>query len=120
MQDPVREIMEGMEASAQTACAAGIPAGAIVLDPGIGFGKAAEESIAVLKSLNGFSRLGYPISIGTSRKSFIRTLTPDGPEARSWGTAATIVAAIMNGTHIVRVHDVKQSRVLADVTDRML
>src|SRR5439155_14960548 len=117
MDDPIREVSENLAASAQKARAAGISAGAIVLDPGIGFGKAADESVAVLKSLNGFSKLGYPILVGTSRKRFIRTITSDGSEARNWGTAATVVAAIMNGCHIVRVHDIRQSRVLADVTD---
>jgi len=120
MDDPIRGVTESLAAAAQKARAAGIPAAAIVLDPGIGFGKAAEESIAILKSLNGFSRIGYPILVGTSRKSFIRTITPESPEARHWGTAATVVAAIMNGSHIVRVHDVRESRVLADVTDRIL
>src|SRR5207302_2143779 len=120
MDDPIRGVTESLAAAAQKARAAGIPAAAIVLDPGIGFGKAAEESIAILKSLNGFSRIGYPILVGTSRKSFIRTIAPESPEARHWGTAATVVAAIMNGSHIVRVHDVRESRVLADVTDRIL
>jgi dihydropteroate synthase len=119
MEDPLREITEDLTSSAQAARAAGISAGAIVLDPGIGFGKAADESVAVLKSLSVFSRLGYPILVGTSRKSFIRTITSDSPEARSWGTAATVVAAIMNGAHIVRVHEVQQSRVLADVADKV-
>jgi dihydropteroate synthase len=120
MEDPLREVTESLTGSAQKARAAGIPADAIVLDPGIGFGKAADESITVLKSLGVFSRLGYPILVGTSRKSFIRKITSDSAEARNWGTAATVVAAIMNGAHIVRVHDVRQSRVLADVTDRIL
>jgi dihydropteroate synthase len=120
MEDPLREVAEGLTSSAQQALAAGIRADAIVLDPGIGFGKAADESVAILKSLSVFSRLGYPILVGTSRKSFIGTVTSDSPEARSWGTAATVVAAIMNGAHIVRVHDVRQSRVLADVTDKIL
>jgi dihydropteroate synthase len=120
MADPIREVEESLTASAQKALAAGIAAEAIVLDPGIGFGKAADESLAVLKNIHGFSKIGYPLLIGASRKSFIRTLTVDSPEARNWGTAATIVAAIMTGAHIVRVHDVRQSRALADVTDRML
>jgi dihydropteroate synthase len=120
MEDPLSEVAAGLKSSAQQAIAAGIPADAIVLDPGIGFGKAADESVAVLKNLSLFSRLRYPILVGTSRKSFIRTITSDSPEARSWGTAATVVAAIMNGAHIVRVHDVAQSRVLADVTDKIL
>ena len=120
MKDPIREVIASLASSAENARAAGIPFEAIVIDPGIGFGKAAVESVAVLKSLNVFSKIGYPILVGTSRKSFIRSITPDSPEARDWGTAATIVTAIMNGAHIVRAHDVRQARVLADITDRLM
>ena len=119
MADPVAEVAGSLQNSAEKACAAGIPANSIVIDPGIGFGKAAEESVEVLKSLSRFSKIGYPLLVGTSRKSFIRTMTSDTPEARNWGTAATIVAAIINGAHIVRVHDVRQARSLSDVTDRL-
>ena len=120
MKDPIREVTASLASSTENARAAGIPFEAIVIDPGIGFGKAAVESAAVLKSLNVFSKIGYPILVGTSRKSFIRSITPDSPEARDWGTAATIVTAIMNGAHIVRAHDVRQARVLADITDRLM
>ena len=120
MKDPIREVTASLASSAENARAAGIPFEAIVIDPGIGFGKAAVESVAVLKSLNVFSKIGYPILVGTSRKSFIRSITPDSPEARDWGTAATVVTAITNGAHIVRAHDVRQARVLADITDRLM
>jgi dihydropteroate synthase len=120
MKDPVGEVAESLAASAENALAAGIHSDAVVIDPGIGFGKAAVESLAVLKSLNVFSKIGYPVLIGTSRKSFIRNFTPDNPEARNWGTAATIVTSIINGAHIVRVHDIKQARVLADIADRLV
>ncbi len=87
----------------------------------MGSGKGAEESVGVLKSFNKLSKVGYRLLVGRSRKSFIRKLTSEGSaEALNWGTAATIVAAIMGGAHIVRVHDVRQTRVLADVTDRIL
>jgi dihydropteroate synthase len=119
MNDPLREVAESLERSADRARASGISADAIVMDPGIGFGKTADESVTVLKSLNVFSKLGYPLLAGTSRKSFIRFMTSDSVEDRIWGTAATIVAAIMNGAHIVRVHDIRQARTLADVADRM-
>ena len=120
MQNPMNEILEGLARSVEEARRAGVPVKAIVLDPGIGFGKHASESLMVLKRLHEFSKLGYPLLAGTSRKSFIRSITKDASEARSWGTAATVVAAIMNGAHIVRVHDVRQARVLADVTDEIL
>jgi dihydropteroate synthase len=99
---------------------AGISDDDIVVDPGFGFGKHAEEDLMVLKRLSEFSKLRYPLLVGTSRKSFIRYLIQDVQEARTWGTAATVVIAIMNGAHIVRVHDVRPTRLLADVTDRVL
>jgi dihydropteroate synthase len=119
MADPVGEVAASLENSIENARSAGIPKDAIVIDPGIGFGKAAEESVEVLKRLSRFSKIGYPLLVGTSRKSFLRTMTSDTPEARTWGTAATIVAAIINGAHIVRIHDVRQARALSDVTDRL-
>lgn len=119
MEKPLQEVMEGLAASIDRARVVGIRDDAIVIDPGIGFGKDASESLTVLKNLNDFSKLGYSLLVGTSRKSFIRLITQDSLEARTWGTAATVVAAIMNGAHIVRVHDVRQARVLADVTDRL-
>jgi len=120
MTDPVREVQQTLVGATEGARRAGILSESIVIDPGIGFGKAADESLAVLKSLKLFSKLGYPLLVGTSRKSFIRRITAENPEVLDWGTAATVVAAIMNGAHIVRVHEVRQARVLADVTDRLL
>jgi dihydropteroate synthase len=119
MKDVIHEVTESLRTSAADAEAAGLSQRAIVIDPGIGFGKAADESLAVLGGLSTFSKLGYPLLVGTSRKSFIR-LIADDPEARNWGTAATVVWAIANGAHIVRVHDVRQSRTLADMTDRLM
>jgi dihydropteroate synthase len=119
MTDAMREVWEDLSLSLEKALQAGIDRDAIVIDPGIGFGKAADESLTILKRLNEFSKLKYPLLVGTSRKSFIRSIAQDTSELRSWGTAATVVVAIMNGAHIVRVHDVRQARVLADVTDRL-
>jgi dihydropteroate synthase len=120
MQDAVAEVYSSLAASIETARRAGIQDTAMVVDPGIGFGKNASESFKVLKSLSVFSTLACPLLVGTSRKSFIRSVTPQDPEARMVGTAATIVAAIMNGAHIVRVHDIKLMRVAAEATDRIL
>ena len=136
MEDPIQEVSDGLSESLQRARAASIPTGAIVIDPGIGFGKAADESLRILKDLIVFSKLGYPLLIGTSRKSFIHSAGHERSESKrdsaqpstrfastesnDAGTAATIVAAIMNGAHIVRVHSVRQARVLADMTDRIL
>jgi dihydropteroate synthase len=119
MKDPVDEVQQSLATSAENARATGIAADTIVIDPGIGFGKAVAESVSILKSLDIFSKIGYPLLVGTSRKSFIRAIISESPEARSWGTAATVVAAILKGAHIVRVHDVRQTRALADMTDRI-
>jgi dihydropteroate synthase len=120
MADPLAEVAAGLSSAVNTAVTAGIAAESIVVDPGIGFGKAAKQSVAILKSLEVFSKIGYPLLVGTSRKSFIRLLTSDSEqEGRIWGTAATVVVAIMNGAHIVRVHDIRQARILADVADRL-
>jgi dihydropteroate synthase len=120
MADAIAEVSNSLAASVERACQAGVRKSAIVIDPGIGFGKTAAESLKVLKNLSAFSKLACPLLAGTSRKSFIRSITPDNPEARQAGTAITVVAAIMNGAHIVRVHDVGQMRLVADATDRIL
>ena len=120
VEDPVGESATGLAESVRKAKAAGIANDAIVVDPGIGFGKAADESIRVLKNVESFSKLGYPLLIGASRKSFMRSVISWSIEARDWANAATAVFAILNGVHIIRVHDVRQARVIADVTDRLL
>ncbi len=120
MQDVISEMVRSLTESADKARASGVSSKAIVIDPGIGFGKAAEESLLVLRKLGEFSRLNYPVLVGTSRKSFIRSLTSDAAESENWGTAATIAVAILNGAHIVRVHDVRRVRTLCDVTDQLL
>jgi dihydropteroate synthase len=119
MTNPVQEVSQSLSSSVEAARCAGVATAAIAVDPGIGFGKAADESLDLLKSLDVFSKLGYPLLVGTSRKSFIRSMVGDNPDARNWGTAATIVGAIMHGAHIVRVHDVAEARVLVDVADRI-
>jgi len=120
MDDPIVEVTQGLTASLEKAKNAGIANAAIVIDPGIGFGKAAEESIRVLKNVGSFSTLGYPLLIGASRKSFMRSVITWTEEARDWANAATAVFAIVSGVHIVRVHDVRQARAIAGVTDRLL
>src|SRR5215510_9425619 len=84
MGDPVREVQQNLVGATEGARRAGILSESIVIDPGIGFGKAADESLAVLKSLKLFSKLGYPLLVGTSRKSFIRRITAENPEVLDW------------------------------------
>jgi len=118
--DSVQMVIEGLEQSLDVALRAGIAQGAIMIDPGIGFSKDAATSFKVLKNLSVFSKLRYPLLVGTSRKSFIRAITNDSPESRLMGTAASVAVAIVGGAHVVRVHDVPELRIVADLTDRIL
>lgn len=89
---------------------AGVPAGRIILDPGIGFGKTQWHNLQILKHLAEFKILGRPLLVGTSRKSFIGAILDADPAQRLQGTVASCVVAAINGAHIVRVHDVKAVR----------
>jgi dihydropteroate synthase len=119
----VQQVIKELEASLQTAMHTEINRSAIAIDPGIGFGKRAEESLSVLRNLKGFSRLECPLLVGTSRKSFMRKiLRSDSVDSYNplWGTAATVAASIFGGAHIVRVHDVQEMRDLVDVLDAIV
>jgi dihydropteroate synthase len=117
MTDAIAEIRNDLENSLRAARDAGIPQTAIVLDPGIGFGKRAEESILVLRQLDMFSKLQYPLLVGPSRKSFIHSISAAAPELLLWGTAAAVAIAVARGAHVVRVHDVPQMRTFVDTLD---
>jgi len=118
--DPVQTVLEGLSESIGAARRAGIADKSIVIDPGIGFSKNAAASLKVLKSLALFSKLQYPLLVGTSRKSFIRSIIQDSPGSRLLGTVASAAVAIMNGAHMVRVHDVRRVRAATDVIDKIL
>jgi dihydropteroate synthase len=110
-EDPVRDIMHEMNASAERALDSGIPRDAIVLDPGIGFAKRSEHSIAVLQQLQRIAGLGYPLLVGASRKRVVGELSGvDEPDRRLAGTIAAHVTALMNGARLFRVHDVRAHR----------
>jgi dihydropteroate synthase len=84
----------------------GIDLNQIVVDPGIGFGKTVNDNMRLIRCLREFEALGRPILVGVSRKSFIGQVTGGSPAERVEGTAAAVTAAILNGAHLVRVHDV--------------
>ncbi len=117
--DVVDEVCNYLRDSAQRACAAGLNAGQIILDPGIGFAKTADDNLALLRSLERITALGFPTLVGTSRKSLIGKLTGLPPEKRVFGTAATVAFAIAKGVDIVRVHDVRVMRDVAKVSDAL-
>src|SRR5262249_41203292 len=79
----------------------------IILDPGIGFGKNAQENLVVLHRLAELAALGRPLLIGTSRKSFIGAVLNKPADQRVYGSVASAVAAVFRGAHMVRVHDVQ-------------
>ncbi|MGQ0640314.1 MAG: dihydropteroate synthase [Gemmatimonadaceae bacterium] len=106
--DPVRDIMHELSASAMHAEEAGIPREGIVLDPGIGFAKRTEHSLAVLQRLDRFCSLGYPVMVGASRKRMVGELSGvQDPRLRLFGTLGAHVAALASGARLFRVHDVR-------------
>ncbi len=92
----------------------------IIIDPGIGFGKTTKDNLKLLKYLKEFKTLGKPILLGTSRKRFIGEITGGDLPDRIEGTAATVTAAIMNGAHILRVHDVKFMKKVSTMADAIV
>ena len=115
-EDVVGEITAFLARAIGRAIAVGVHRDRIIIDPGIGFGKTVENNLEILRRLSEFHRLGRPILLGTSRKSFIgRVLGQESPRDRIWGTAATVALAVASGTHILRVHDVAQMRQVADM-----
>ena len=120
--DVLRDVTQGLRKSVAVARKAGVAKSQIILDPGIGFGKNFAQNYELLERLPQLAKLGHPLLVGTSRKGFLgATLAREGqsapPEDRVWGTAATVTAAILNGAHIVRVHDVLEMAQVARVAD---
>ena len=112
----VEEVKQFLKAKVAMARAAGIPDDGIVVDPGIGFGKTVDHNLEILRSLASLKELGKPILVGPSRKSFVGKLLGEEDTDRS-GTAAAVVASVMNGADIVRVHDVPQCRRAVAIAD---
>ncbi len=118
----MKDVIDGLRRSVRMARKAGVAKSQIILDPGIGFGKSFAQNYELLRKLPQLANLGYPLLVGTSRKGFLGTTLgregqPAPPEERIWGTAATVTASILNGAHIVRVHDVAEMAQVARVAD---
>jgi len=105
---------------ARRAHGAGVPGEAIVLDPGIGFGKTPDQNLTLLRNLERICELGYATLLGASRKSTIGRLTGRDPHERMYGTAATTALGIAHGIDIVRVHDVGAQRDVIRVSDAIV
>jgi dihydropteroate synthase len=108
--DVLAEVAGFLHDRAAFAGASGIPVDRIVIDPGIGFGKTLEHNLTLLRNMTELTRLGYPVLIGASRKSFIGRLLGDDHADRLEGSLATAISAAARGASILRVHDVAPTR----------
>jgi dihydropteroate synthase len=119
------DVMTGLRRSVAIATNAGVGKSQIIIDPGIGFGKSFSQNYELLAKLPALAKLGFPMVVGASRKGFLgETLARNGKPAptneRLWGTAAAVAATILNGAHIVRIHDVAEMVQIARVTDQIV
>ena len=107
--DAALDVFDWLEARVTACLAAGIPLDRLVVDPGIGFGKSLNHNLDILRQLTLYHGLGAPLLLGVSRKSFIARLSRgESPQSRLPGTLAACLAALNQGAHILRVHDVAE------------
>lgn len=116
LEDVKRELLVSVEIAGK----AGVEETAILLDPGIGFGKTREHNLELINRLGEIRKLGYPILLGPSRKSFIGFTLNLPPDQRVEGTAATVAVGITRGADIIRVHDVREMARVAKMTDAIV
>lgn len=119
-EDVVGEVLLGLARAVADALEAGVEEARVVVDPGIGFAKTAEQNLVLLRRLPALLALGRPILVGPSRKAFIGRLTGAPPEARLPGTLAAVVLAARGGARLLRVHDVAEAVQALAVTDAVL
>ena len=116
--DVIREIKEFLHERILWAQSKGIMQENVIVDPGIGFGKRFEDNLVILNQLAKFLDLNAPILVGASRKAFLGAITGEQDASkRDIATMGAVAASIMNGTSIVRVHNVEMARTVADVID---
>jgi dihydropteroate synthase len=116
--DVVSEVIDELRERGRAAAARGVEMTRVIYDPGFGFAKRAEHSMAVLAGFERLHELGRPLLSGPSRKSFLEMARPgSAPAERVWATAAAVTASILAGAHIVRVHDVAQMVQVARTAD---
>ena len=116
LKDAVRVIGAELDASIHRALRTGMDRKHLVVDPGLGFGKRKEQNAEILAQLGEFARLEAPLMVGASRKHF---LSKESVIETEFATAAAVTAAILNGAHLVRVHDVKAMKAVAEVADQI-
>jgi dihydropteroate synthase len=115
--DILADVADDLKRAIEGAEKRGVPRDQLVLDPGIGFGKTAEQNCEIINHLDHFAQFDFPLMIGPSRKSFIGKLLNKEPVDRLWGTAGSVAASILRGAHIVRVHDVREMADVARIAD---
>lgn len=108
--DVAREVAASLRARANALQEQGVERESLALDPGIGFGKTLDHNLELLARLDDLTAMGYPVAVGLSRKSFIGTLTGRDVNDRLAGSLAALVFCMLRGAHILRVHDVQESR----------
>lgn len=116
VEDVIRELSESIEIAESH----GVSQDQIAIDPGIGFSKTAEQNLELLERLNELKRLGRPILIGPSRKSFIQSVTHTAPDKRLFGTTAACILTYERGARIFRVHDVWAIKEALSVTEAIM
>lgn len=116
----LEDIISSLSASVKKAVDRGVDNESIVVDPGFGFGKTAEQNLLILKNLHRICELGKPVLIGTSNKSFIGKVLKAEVKERIEGTAATVAIGIANGASIIRVHDIEHMKKVAVMTDAVM
>ena len=119
--DLIGEIIGRLKRSIDIAKEAGVREERIAVDPGIGFGKTADDNLKIINNIERFKILGRPVCVGTSRKSFIgKALGLTEMKDRLSGTLATSIIAIMGGARLIRTHDVKEMVQAAHITDAVM
>ena len=113
----LQEVQDFLTAQVRFAVEAGIERENIIIDPGIGFGKTLDHNLTLLRGLPALASLGQPLLVGASRKTFIGRILGVEPDERLEGSLAAAIAAVFGGAHILRVHDVKETRKAIRVAD---
>lgn len=118
--DILSEISDFLTDAAHRAVNSGVHKNRIIIDPGIGFGKSAEGNYVILKNLDRFLKLNYPLLVGVSRKSFIGKALDLEVDERLEGSLAAACYAVLNGADIVRVHDVGETKRALSIIERIV
>ena len=118
--DVIKDIKKFLKTQAEYAIKKGVGKDQIIVDPGLGFGKTLEHNIQIIKKLKDFKKLGYPILIGPSRKSFIGKILDVPVNERLTGTIAATTICAMNSADILRVHDVREIRQAVKIVETVI